>query len=540
MQNIVTYVLGLQSGQFESGLARANGLTNNLTSSINGLGAAIGVTFGVAGIAMFTKSMIDAGSKIEDAQTGLTTLLGDAAEARKVINNTLEDAQKTPFAFEGLLAANKALISADETAKGARTAVLNLSNAIAATGGGDAELQRMVVNLQQVKNVGHASALDIKQFAYAGINIYKVLQEAGIHAGESSKITYEQITTALQKAHDEGGIYFNGLENMANNTSVQISNLGDAFFQLKVTFFEDLKPMIVDFVNGLKSTIEFVKEHSDGIIALTKGLIAGALAFKAIAIGSAIINALKFAFIGLTPAVATTTVALEGMAVASSFALGPIGLLIMGVTALAVAFSSLETAEEKQARTHQALKEYVATDEEEMLAEVEKKNSGKAGWSKAMMFKNERANLQQNLAENRKEWEKINYDLKREQEAAEGSDDYYSPNTVLTKRAKDLQDAGDILQSRIATVDRLQKEANPKSAPITALTNKSKTANTGAPKFDKAQGQKSITINVSIKDLIGTYNSTVTNVQGNATKIKEAVLGALTGAVNDFQIVAGQ
>ena len=159
MQNIVTYVLGLQSGQFESGLARANGLTNNLTSSINGLGAAIGVTFGVAGIAMFTKSMIDAGSKIEDAQTGLTTLLGDAAEARKVINNTLEDAQKTPFAFEGLLAANKALISADETAKGARTAVLNLSNAIAATGGGDAELQRMVVNLQQVKNVGHASAL---------------------------------------------------------------------------------------------------------------------------------------------------------------------------------------------------------------------------------------------------------------------------------------------------------------------------------------------------------------------------------------------
>jgi len=538
MQNIVTYVLGLQSGQFESGLARANGLTNQLTSSVSGLGAAIGVSFGVAGIAMFTKSVIEAGTTVENAQTGLTTLLKSSDEARKVIQNTLEDAQKTPFAFEGLLAANKALISADESAKGAREAVLNLSNAIAATGGGDAELQRMVVNLQQVKNVGFASALDIKQFAYAGINIYKVLQEAGIKVGEGAKITYEQITTALKAAHDEGGIYFNGLENMAGNTSVQISNLGDAFFQLKVAFFEDLKPMITDFVSGLKSTIEFVKEHSDGIIALTKGLIAGALAFKAIAIGSAIINGITLAFSALTPAVATTTVALEGMAVASSFALGPIGLLIVGVTALAVAFSSLESAEESQAKKHQALKEYAVTDEEEMLAEVEKKNSGKAGWSKALMYKNEKANLQQNLAENRKEWEKINYELKREQEAAEGSDDYYSPNTVLTKSAKDLQDAGDILQSRIATVDRLS--APPKSAPITALTNKAKTAKTNAPKFDKAQGQKSITINVSIKDLIGTYNSTVTNVQGNATKIKEAVLGALTGAVNDFQIVAGQ
>jgi endonuclease IV len=538
MQNIVTYVLGLQSGQFESGLARANGLTNNLTSSINGLGAAIGVSFGIAGIAMFTKSMIDAGSKVEDAQTGLTTLLGDAAEARKVINNTLEDAKKTPFAFEGLLAANKALISADETAKGARTAVLNLANAIAATGGGDNELQRMVVNLQQVKNVGFASALDIKQFAYAGINIYKVLTEAGIKAGEGSKITYQQITYALQKAHDEAGIYHNGLENMAENTSTKISNLGDAYFQLKVTFFENLKPMIVDFVNGFTRATEFVKEHADGIIALTKGLIAGALAFKAIAIGSVIINALKVAFIGLPPAIATTTVGLEGMAVASSFALGPIGLLIVGVTALAVAFSSLESAEESQAKKHQALKESAVTDEEEMLAYVEKKNSGKPGWSKALMYKNEKANLQQNLAENRKEWEKYNLDLTREQEAAEGSDEYYSPNTELTKKLKDLSDKGDILQSRIATVDRLS--APPKSAPITALTNKAKTANTGAPKFDKAQGQKSITINVSIKDLIGTYNSTVTNVQGNATKIKEAVLGALTGAVNDFQIVAGQ
>lgn len=529
MQNIVTYVLGLQSGQFESGLARANGLTNNLTSSINGLGAAIGVTFGVAGIAMFTKSMIDAGSKIEDAQTGLTTLLRDSGAASQVIKNTLEDAQKTPFAFEGLLAANKALISADETATGARTAVLNLANAISATGGGDAELQRMVVNLQQVKNVGFASALDIKQFAYAGINIYKVLTEAGMQAGEGSKITYEQITTALQKAHDEGGIYFNGLENMANNTSVQISNLGDAFFQLKVKFFEDLKPMITDFVNGLKSTIEFVKENHREILNLGKALLVGAAAFKTVSILGAIIPPIITA---MSTAALSGASAFEALGIAIGASLGPIGLAATAIGVLVGAYSLLNDAEEKRdalkerrAATNDALGSQEALRVDALIAEGKKAGISKDKivndeYNRVLKLKNDNLALLNNPKTNTIGFGESSFDI---------------DNRIKKIEVKDAE-----YDAMLRAIPKENNIGTSKSAAVKALTNKSKTANTGAPKFDKAQGQKSITINVSIKDLIGTYNSTVTNVQGNATKIKEAVLGALTGAVNDFQIVAGQ
>lgn len=62
-------------------------------------------------------------------------------------------------------------------------------------------------------------------------------------------------------------------------------------------------------------------------------------------------------------------------------------------------------------------------------------------------------------------------------------------------------------------------------------------AETKEPKT-KATGSKSITINVSIKDLIGTFNSNVTNVKEGSAKIKDIVVQALTGAVNDFQVVA--
>lgn len=54
----------------------------------------------------------------------------------------------------------------------------------------------------------------------------------------------------------------------------------------------------------------------------------------------------------------------------------------------------------------------------------------------------------------------------------------------------------------------------------------------------QATGSKSVTINVSIKDLIGTNNMNITNVKESINKIQDMVVGALTGAVNDFQLIA--
>lgn len=284
MTNLVEYVLNMR-GNLPAGLDATNAKAKQLESTIGGvkssvvsLGAAMGVTFGIAGISMFINKVVHAGSVVENATIGLTTLLKDQQAAADVIKNTMDDATKTPFSFEGLLAANKALISADVSAVQARQDVLNLANAIAATGGGNDELQRMVVNLQQIKNTGVATALDIKQFAYAGVNVYKVLEAAGIKTGEGIKITYEDLTKALDKAHQQGGIYFNGLENMAQSTSVKISNVGDSLFQMFNDIFIEIKPLVDSVLNGvldgisaIKNSIKPIKDFIVGIKSDSEG-----------------------------------------------------------------------------------------------------------------------------------------------------------------------------------------------------------------------------------------------------------------------------
>ena len=174
MDNQIRYTV-TANDMLSGKLQGMNQNANILNGTMANLGTAIAGAFSVYAITGFVKSVVSAGTTVENATTGLTTLLGDAGEATRVIQNTMQDATKTPFAFEGLLSANKALISAGIDADKARKDVLNLANAISATGGGNDELTRMVVNMQQISNSGRATSQDIKQFAYAGINIYKVL-----------------------------------------------------------------------------------------------------------------------------------------------------------------------------------------------------------------------------------------------------------------------------------------------------------------------------------------------------------------------------
>ena len=277
MNNSVEYILSLKD-KFSSGIRSATNETEKLNKSVNqtqnslngmgGMIAGLGATIGATALA---NEMLNVGSTFESAEIGLKTLLGSAEAASKVFNQLKQDATQSPFDFETLVMGNRALISAGLSAEKAREDFSNLSNAIAATGGGNPELQRMVVNMQQIKNLGKASALDVKQFAYAGVNMYSLLNDYATKYNltlDKENITYEQLSAALKNAASEGGMYFNGLNNLANSTSGKLSNLKDSFKNTLYEVFVALKPVIDEVVVGItkffeliKSGINFIKEN---------------------------------------------------------------------------------------------------------------------------------------------------------------------------------------------------------------------------------------------------------------------------------------
>jgi len=199
------------------GAAGSSGLMSMIRSYIGPLAiaGAIGGIFG-------------AGAKQESSLTSLSTFLGKD-KAQTAYSNIRQDAIATPYGVESLLNVNRALISTGVSAEKARKDTLNLANAISATGGGNDELMRMAVNMQQIANAGKATGVDIKQFAYAGINIYGILAAATGKTKEQVKdmeVTYELLTYALDKAGKAGGLYAGAMD-------AQMKTVGGRFAMFK-------------------------------------------------------------------------------------------------------------------------------------------------------------------------------------------------------------------------------------------------------------------------------------------------------------------
>ena len=223
---------------------------------------------------------INYNAQMEQYRTMFTTLTGSAEEADRVIQQLQSDAQKSPFDSASLIQANQYLISAGVSADEARTMINSLGDAVSATGGGSAELERMAQNLQQIKNVGKASSQDIKQFANAGINIYGLLAEStgkSIEQVKEMDVTYEELTKAFQMASSEGGKYYGAMEAQGQTLNGSLSATKESIQMLLGSIMESAMPIIVQVLQKVQEVINYLMNLDDGtkrIILIVGGLIA--------------------------------------------------------------------------------------------------------------------------------------------------------------------------------------------------------------------------------------------------------------------------
>lgn len=250
----------------------------------------------------FISSGIEYNAQIEKYTTGFTNMLGSAEAAQQVMSQIQEDAAKTPFDVESLTKANQYLISAGENASYARDTVMALGDAVSATGGGNDELNRMAQNLQQIANTGKATAVDIKQFAYAGIDVYGILAD---YTGKSTEevqnmtISYDLLTQALQAASEEGGRYYNSMDTQSQTMNGRVSTMQDNVKQLAGLLTGDLSSGVGVVIGNLNDMLVAAQEayKTDGWLGLA-GAITGlsgpitSIKNKFVELGNAAVTAL--------------------------------------------------------------------------------------------------------------------------------------------------------------------------------------------------------------------------------------------------------
>lgn len=173
---------------------------------------------------------------LQTAQVGLQTLLGSAEKAQSTIDRLKKEAARTPFELPGLSQATQLLTSVTKDGDKSIDILLDIGEGLAAMGKGQSELDRIIVNLQQIAATGRAATIDIKQFAFAGIPIYEMLTETTGKSGEaleelvaSGGVTFDLLTKMFDEANDEGGRFFNAYVNQAGTFNQATSNMKDAW-----------------------------------------------------------------------------------------------------------------------------------------------------------------------------------------------------------------------------------------------------------------------------------------------------------------------
>lgn len=208
--------------------------------------------------------------------------------AQKLIENQRMLSRVTGVATNSLIDANKMLIASGVAGERSQEAIAGLAKAIVATGGGSEELSRMAQNLQQIQNVGKASAMDMKQFAMAGVDVYGLIADQTGLTVEKLKemdISFDMIVDALTSATSEGGKFFEA-------SQVGAETLNGKFNILKTTWEEGIGTATESFNVALRdeilpAAIELVENVDWEALA---GILAG-MAKAAIDLSNALVTA---------------------------------------------------------------------------------------------------------------------------------------------------------------------------------------------------------------------------------------------------------
>lgn len=226
--------------------SKFSGLGKVGVTALKGIGTAfVGLTSAAgAGIAAVAKMGIEYNAQMQSYQTAFTTMLGSAEKAQKLTDDLKEMAAATPLAMTDLADASQILLAFGSSAEELPDQLKRLGDVAQ----GDAQaLGTMATAFGRIQSNGYASLEEINMMIDQGFNPLNIIAEQTgetmaevrdrVSAGE---VSFEELSNALQIATDEGGQFFNAMQNQSETFEGQMSTLEDNLSALAGTLTEDL------------------------------------------------------------------------------------------------------------------------------------------------------------------------------------------------------------------------------------------------------------------------------------------------------------
>lgn len=266
----------LSKGGMRGAIVRGNLLTNAIIAAAS---AVVG----------FGKDSIRAFGQQEQFLTSLQTMFhGNKTEAELLNNQLKQFAQATPFELTEIQDATKMMIAYGSTSQGVVEEMRMLGDISSGVGSSLSEVGYLYGTL---RTQGRAYATDIRQFTGRGIPIikelakqFKVTDGEVMKLVEDGKVGFKEVEQAFKNMTKEGGQFFGMMDNQSKTLNGQISNMSDAWEQLKVSIGGSQEGILKSTTAWITNMINTVNSGFNTIQNLGKRMKAGGGAFDAFSI----------------------------------------------------------------------------------------------------------------------------------------------------------------------------------------------------------------------------------------------------------------
>lgn len=204
-------------------------------------------------------------AQMEDFEANLTTLLGNADDAKDMLADLKEMANTTPFETTDLLDATQTMLGFGLEAKKTKGYLQTLGDI---SMGNAEKLKSLTRAFSQIGAAGKATMEDINQMIDAGFNPLQIMSEkTGKSMAElreevsDGKISFEDITEAMEDATKEGGRYYKSMEKASKTMNGKMSTALDALNTALGDLTESLLPLAT-------KAIEKITEWANAFTAL--------------------------------------------------------------------------------------------------------------------------------------------------------------------------------------------------------------------------------------------------------------------------------
>lgn len=320
--------------------------------------------------------------EFQQLEVAFTTMLGSSERANALMSQLTETAAKTPFDLQGVANGARQLLAYGTAADDVNDTLIRLGNIAA---GLSIPLNDLVYLYGTTMTQGRLYTQDLNQFTGRGIPMIKELaKQFGVAENEikgmveAGKVGFPEVQKVIQSLTNEGGMFFNLMQEQSKTITGQISNIQDSFEMMLNNIGQSSEGIINTALSGVSWLVENYEQVGRTLLELVAAYGAYRAALIAITaiqkahqavMAQALVN-MKLAHaasISMTRAQAIATARTKLLTAATqklnrTLLKNPYALVAAAVVALGYGIYKLVTyqteAEKAQERLNDASKEY--------------------------------------------------------------------------------------------------------------------------------------------------------------------------------------